>query len=197
MVLVVPVMLALVLGLMPVPMHAYITSTSYFSARPYVAPASLPTTRVLRGVFGQSVRFGASSLHGEGVLPHLVAGGLRGDLGLLEAPAASLPRLAPLAARSARLAAAMDIGKKDMILPERAALAGLPASVSGGARGWSGESCRSPQSHGAPRRRARRVAFLARRASVWCLPFLCEERVLLLSMKKVSHHPWWRAGFAA
>ena len=107
-------MLALFLGLMPVPMHAYITSTSYFSARVYVSPASLSTTRVPHGVIGQSVRFGASSPHEEGVLPPLVAGGLRGDLGLLEAPAAPLPRLAPLAARSARLAAAMDIGKKTL-----------------------------------------------------------------------------------
>ena len=51
-------------------------------------------------------------------MPPLAVGGLRGvglDIGLLvEAPAASLPRLAPLAARSARLAAAMDIGKKTL-----------------------------------------------------------------------------------
>ena len=66
-------------------------------------------------------------------MPPLAVGGLRGvglDMGLLEAPAASLPRLTSLVARSARLSAAMDTGKKDTFLPEEAALAGLPASPS-------------------------------------------------------------------
>ena len=70
-------------------------------------------------------------------MPPLAVGGLRGvglDMGLLEAPAASLPRLTSLVARSARLSAAMDTGKKDTFLPEEAALAGLPASPSGSAR---------------------------------------------------------------
>ena len=70
-------------------------------------------------------------------MPPLAVGGLRGvglDMGLLEAPAASLPRLTSLVARSARLSAAVDTGKKDTFLPEEAALAGLPASPSGSAR---------------------------------------------------------------